>query len=84
MTDYDYITKESMEEHNPNQPRILDHSQKELIAEGSGSGKINSLLHMTKQQNRDDDFRILLNIQVISRMSIKILKSTNNTENVKH
>ena len=38
MINFD-VTKENIEEHNPNWPQILDHPYKILIIGGSGSGK---------------------------------------------
>ena len=45
MINYDYITKENIQEHNPNRPQILDRSYRILIIEDSGSGKTNTLLN---------------------------------------
>ena len=50
-----------MEEHNLNWPQILDHTYSILILGGSGSGKTNALLNLTKQQNYDD-YNIIDNI----------------------
>ena len=35
MLNCDYITKEDVKGHNPNQPELPDHSNKILIVEGS-------------------------------------------------
>ena len=40
MFNFDYITKEDIKEHNPNQPEIPDHSYQILITGGSKSVKI--------------------------------------------
>ena len=34
MVNYDYITKENIEEHNPSRPLILDHLYRILIIQG--------------------------------------------------
>ena len=43
MINFDDVTKENTKEHNPNWPKIPDHSYITLITGGSGSGKTNSL-----------------------------------------
>ena len=44
------VTKENINEHNPNLPRILDHSYRTLIIRGSRSGKTNALLNLIKRK----------------------------------
>ena len=39
MINFDEVVKDIIKEHNPNWPRIPDHSYKILIIRGSGSGK---------------------------------------------
>ena len=46
----DFVTKENINENNPNWPQILDQSYRILIIKGSGSGKTNSLLNLISQQ----------------------------------
>ena len=46
MIIFDYVTKENIEEHNANWPRITDHAEGILIIGGSGSGKTNSLFNL--------------------------------------
>ena len=46
---FDDITKENIQEQNPNQPQILDHPYRILIIGGSGSGKTNSLFHLISE-----------------------------------
>ena len=48
MINFD-VTKENIEEHNPNWPQILDHLYKILIIGGSGSGK-KSLFNLINEQ----------------------------------
>ena len=43
MFNFDYITKEGIQEHNPKWPEIPDHPYRILIIGGSGSGKTNAL-----------------------------------------
>ena len=43
---FDYITKEDIKEHYPNQLEIPDHPYRILIIGGSGSGKTNKLLSL--------------------------------------
>ena len=50
----DDVTKENINEHKPNLPRIYDHPYKTLIFGRSGSGKTNALLNLIKQQDNDD------------------------------
>ena len=54
MINYDYITKENIKGLNPNWPKIFDCPSRIIIVGGSGSGKINALLNLIKQQNDDD------------------------------
>ena len=44
------ITNESNKEHNEKWPYILDHPYRILIIGGSGSGKINILLNLIKNE----------------------------------
>ena len=46
MFNFDFITKEDIKEHNPNQPGIPEYPYRILIARGSASGKTNALLHL--------------------------------------
>ena len=50
MINVDYITKENIEEYNPNWPQIPDHPQIILIIGGSGSGKTSSLFNLISHQ----------------------------------
>ena len=52
MKNYDKLPKIN---HNPNCPYILDHPNKTLILDCSGSGKTNVLLNLTKHQRADID-----------------------------
>ena len=58
MFNFDYTTKEDMNEHNPNWPKISDHPYRILIIRGSGSGKTNALLNLINHEP-DTDKKIL-------------------------
>ena len=57
MINYDYITKENIEENNPNWSQILDHAYRILIIGGLRFRKTNALFNLIKQQN-DDEYKI--------------------------
>ena len=50
MINFDDVTKENINEHNPNRPEIPDHPYRILIVGGFGSGKTNSLFNLISQQ----------------------------------
>ena len=50
MIKVDYVARENIKEHNPNQPQILDHPHRILIFGGYGLGKTNSLFNLINQQ----------------------------------
>ena len=54
MFNFDYITKEDIEEHNPHWPEIPDHSYRILIVGDSGSGKANALLNLINHETYID------------------------------
>ena len=54
MFNFDYITKEDTEEHNPHWPEIPDHSYRILIVGDSGSGKANALLNLINHETDID------------------------------
>ena len=54
MFNFDYITKEDIEEHNPHWPEIPDHSYRILIVGYSGSGKANALLNLINHETDID------------------------------
>ena len=51
MINFDDVIKENIKEHNPNWPQIPDNPYRILIAEGSASGKTNSLFNLINQQS---------------------------------
>ena len=50
MFNFDYIMKEDIKEHNPNQSEIPDHPYRILIVGGSGSGRANALLNLINHE----------------------------------
>ena len=58
MINYDDVTKENVKENNQNLPEIPYHPYTILIIRGSGSGKRNALLNLTKHRN-DGDYSII-------------------------
>ena len=57
MVNFDDVTKENINEDNPNWSQISNHPYRILIIGGSGSRKTNELLNLIKQQ--DDDYNII-------------------------
>ena len=51
MINLDSIANENNKEHNEKWPYIPDHPYRVLIIGGSGSGRTNALLNLTKDQN---------------------------------
>ena len=51
MINLDSIADENKEEHNEKWPYIPDHPYRILMIGGSGSGKTNKLLNLTKEQD---------------------------------
>ena len=54
MFNFDYITKEDINEHNPNWPETTDHPNRILIIGSSGSGKTNALLNLINHEQDID------------------------------
>ena len=77
------MTKENIDKHISNWPRIPDHPYRILTTGGFVSGKTDALLNMMKQQH-DDDYSIIdkfiqmLRIHVKQNMNIllKIVKKS--------
>ena len=62
MINLDSITNENKKEHNEKWPFILDYLYRILIIGGSGSGKINALLNIIKEQD-DIDKKDLIEVR---------------------
>ena len=97
MINYECVTKENITEHNPNWLQTLEHSYRILIIGPSGSGQqqnnhvqIKQNINIFKKNpeklilNTIKIQRFILNIQIIRRISAKILKSKSQIENVKY
>ena len=54
MSNFDYITKEDIKEHNPNWPEIPNYPFRTLIFGGSGSRKTNALLNLINPEPDTD------------------------------
>ena len=64
MFNFDYITKEDIQEHNPNWPEIPDHPYRMLIVGRSGSGKTNVLFNLINNESDIDKFFYVLKIHM--------------------
>ena len=76
MFNFDYITKEDIEEHNPNWPKIPDHPYRILIFRGSGSGKANALLHLINHELDIDKKIFMLKIHMIQSTGSKYINDS--------
>ena len=54
MINVEDVTKENINDYNPNLPEILDYTYRILIIVGSQFGKTNTLHSLLKHQNGDD------------------------------
>ena len=54
------MLQKNMKDYNPKWPQNIDHPHRILIIRGSGSGKINALLNLIKQQE-DDGYSVIDN-----------------------
>ena len=50
MINFDYYTNENKTQHNQKWPYMLDHPQRILIIQGSGSGKTYALLNLINNE----------------------------------
>ena len=60
-----YITKEGVQEHNPNWPEIPDHPYKMLIVRNSGFGKTNGSFNLINHGPDVDTTFYMLKIQMM-------------------
>ena len=82
MFNLDYITKGDTKEHNPTWPEIPDHPYRILIAEGSGSGKTNTLLNVINHEPDID--KIYLYAKGLSEAKCKFLINERETTGLKY
>ena len=88
MINFDDVLKENIQEHNRNWPQIPDYPYRILITGGSGSGKINSLFNLIKQQTNihkiylyaKDPYEAKYQILNNKRESTMVLKLLLNTQ----
>ena len=78
MINFDDVTKENIQEHNPNWPQIPDHPYRILIIGGSGSGKTNSLF------NQPDIDKIYLYAKESYEAKYELLINKRESTNLKH
>ena len=60
MLIFDYVKKEDIKEHNPNQPEVNDHPYRIFVIAGSGSGKTNALLNLINHEPNIDKIYLIL------------------------
>ena len=58
MFNFDYITKENIKYHNPNQTQIPDHPYRISKISGSGSGKTYALLNLINRKLHTDKIHL--------------------------
>ena len=82
MINLDNITNENNKKHNEKWPYIPDHLYIILIIGGSGSGKTNTLLNLTNEQNDID--KICLYARDLNKPKYKILIKKHEDAGIKH
>ena len=55
LINFDDVTMENIKDHNPGQPKILDHPYRILIIAGSGSRKTNSTFNLINEEPDTDE-----------------------------
>ena len=60
MSNFEYIRKEDIKEHNPDWPEIPQHPYRILKVGGSGSGKTNALLKLINNEPGIDKIYLFL------------------------
>ena len=69
MIKFDVVTKQNTKEHNPNWPRISNHSYRILITGGSGSRKTDPLLNLINPQP-DIDIKFIYILKIYVKQNI--------------
>ena len=82
MITLDSITNENNKKHNKKWSYIPDHPYRSLIIGGSGSGKINTLLHLINEQNDID--KIYLYARDLDEPKYQILIKKRKDAEIKH
>ena len=82
MINFDSITNENNKEHNKKWPDIPGHPCRNLIIGGSGSGKTNTLLNLTKEQGDID--KISLYAKDLSKPKYEFLIKKRKNAGTKH
>ena len=82
MINLDKITSNNNNNHNEKRPYIPDHPYRILIAGGSGSGKINTLLNLINEQKDID--KIYLYAKDLSESKYEYLIENHENAGIKH
>ena len=82
MINFDEVTGENTQEHNPNWPKILDHPYRILIVGKSGSGKTNAVLNLINHQPEID--KIFLYVKDPYKLKYQYLISKVEEVGLKH
>ena len=82
MFNLDNVTNENNKQHNEKWPYILDYLYRIWIIGGSGSGKTNALLNLTKEQDEID--KICLYAKDVSEAKYEFLIKKCEDAEIKH
>ena len=74
MSNFDYITKEDIKEHNPKWPEMLDHPYRILIIGGPGSGKTNAFWNLINNEPHIDKKYLYAKVRYEARYQLLINK----------